>query len=175
MTQDKPAAQPGAEHRKKRHLGGDLIIPVAGLVFTVYYFSTILDSPWTAQVSAFFVGTILIVLTVIFLTKAAIELRRGDADLHAGAIAEPANLAGTRLILLALTIGYIFVIQFTGFTLTTFIFMTAAMGLLTRGKRMGFVVMLSALVSVAGWALFIYAFKTRFPVGPFERLMNHLV
>ena len=46
----------------KRHIGAQLIIPVAALAFTLYYFSTIINSPWTAQVSAFFIGSILILL-----------------------------------------------------------------------------------------------------------------
>ena len=175
MSQDKSAAQPGAEHRQKRHVGGDLIIPIAGLLFTLYYFSTILESPWTAQVSAFFIGSILTLLNLIFLIKTGFELRRGDVDLKTGAIAEPARLIPTRLILLALTIGYIITVQFAGFTLTTFLFMAAAMSLLTRGKRFGFIIALSAVFSLAGWALFIYAFKTRFPIGPFERLMEYLL
>ena len=175
MSQDKSAAQPGAEHREKRHVGGDLIIPIAGLLFTAYYFSTILDSPWTAQVSAFFIGAVLTLLNVIFLIKTGIEFRRGDVDLKAGAAAEPARMIPTRLILLALTIGYIITVQFAGFTLTTFLFMAAAMSLLTRGKRFGFIIALSSVFSLAGWALFIYAFKTRFPIGPFERLMEYLL
>ena len=48
MSQDNPATEPGAEHRKKRHVGGDVIIPIAGLIFTAYYFSTIWNSVWTA-------------------------------------------------------------------------------------------------------------------------------
>ncbi|HSG95607.1 MAG TPA: tripartite tricarboxylate transporter TctB family protein [Afifellaceae bacterium] len=175
MSHDNPAAAPGDGQRQKRHVLGELLIPVAGLIFTAYYFSTIMHSPWTAQVSAFFVGTILSILSLIFLFKTAIGLRRGWSDLKIGPIAEPAGLTGTRLILLALTIGYIFIIQFTGFTLTTFVFMAAAMSLLARGRRIGFIIVLSAVVSVAGWGLFVYAFKTRFPLGPFERLMDYLV
>ena len=47
--------------REKRSIGGDLVIPVAALFFTLYYFLTIIDSPWTAQVSAFFIGESMIV------------------------------------------------------------------------------------------------------------------
>ena len=173
MSQDESAPVP--ESPPSKHVLGDLVIPVAGLIFTVYYFSTILESPWIAQVSAFFVGSILIVLSLIFIVKTAFELRRGDADLKVGRIAEPRRLIGTRFILLALTIGYIFAIHLTGFTLTTFVFMAAAMALLSRGKNILFIVGLSALVSLAGWALFIYAFKQRFPLGPFERLMDYLL
>ena len=112
MSQDKSAAQPGAGHREKRHVGGDLIIPIAGLLFTLYYFSTIWNSVWTAQVSAFFIGAVLTLLNLIFLLKTGIELRRGDVDLKAGAVAEPAGMIPTRLILLALTIGYIVTVHF---------------------------------------------------------------
>ena len=48
------------------------------------------------------------------------------------------------------------------------------MALLSDGKRIGFIIGLSAAVAVAGWALFILAFDTRFPVGPFERLMQSI-
>ncbi len=51
--------QPKSEPREKKHVGGELVIPVAALIFTIYYFVTIIDVPWTAQVSALFVGTIL--------------------------------------------------------------------------------------------------------------------
>lgn len=168
--------EPGGDQpAEKRHIGGELIIPIAGLLFTIYYFSTILESPWTAQVSAFFVGAILIALIVAFLIKVGIERARGTVDLAAGSIAEPTRLLPKRFVLLVLTVGYIFVISYLGFTITTFLFMASAMALLSDGKRIGFIVGLSAAVAVAGWALFILAFETRFPVGPFERLMQSIL
>lgn len=165
----------GSPAGDKRHAGGDLVIPVAGLAFTIYYFSTIIDSPWTAQVSAFFVGAILIALIVAFLLKTALDYRQGSVDVKPGPIADPIGLMPKRLLLLALTVGYIVVIPYLGFTLTTFLFMASAMALLADGRRLGFIVGLSAAVAVGGWALFILAFETRFPFGPFERLMQSVL
>lgn len=159
----------------RRQVGGELIIPIAGLAFTAYYFSTIIDSPWTAQVSAFFIGAILTALILAFLIKTAVAYSRGLVDLRLGALAEPREFMGKRLILFALTVGYIFVIHLLGFTLTTFLFMTTAIAVLAEGRRLGFIVGLSAVVSLAGWALFILAFDTRFPTGLFERLMDSLL
>ena len=167
--------QGGSPAGDKRHVGGELIIPIAGLAFTIYYFSTIIDSPWTAQVSAFFVGAILIALILAFLVKTGIEWTRGAVDLKAGPVAEPIALAPKRIVLLALTIGYIVVIPYLGFTITTFVFMASSMALLSGGKRLGFIVLLSAIVALAGWALFILAFHTRFPAGPFEQLMRSVL
>jgi len=165
----------GSPAGDKRHVGGELIIPIAGLAFTIYYFSTIIDSPWTAQVSAFFVGAILIALILAFLVKTGIEWTRGAVDLKAGPVAEPIALAPKRIVLLALTIGYIVVIPYLGFTITTFVFMTSAMALLSGGKRFVFIATLSAIVALAGWTLFILAFDTRFPAGPFEQLMRSVL
>ena len=162
----------GSPAGDKRHVGGELIIPIAGLLFTIYYFSTIIHSPWTAQVSAFFVGAVLIALIVAFLVKTGLDHRRGLVDFGAGPIAEPLALLPKRLMLLALTVGYIYIIHLLGFTLTTFLFMLAAMALLADGKRLGFITLLSAVVALGGWALFILAFHTRFPAGPFEQLMR---
>ena len=57
------SVEPSPDGPGKKSLGPDLIIPVAAILFTLYYFSTIIDSPWTAQVSAFFVGSILLGLS----------------------------------------------------------------------------------------------------------------
>ncbi|MEK9692167.1 MAG: tripartite tricarboxylate transporter TctB family protein, partial [Rhodospirillaceae bacterium] len=80
-----------------------------------------------------------------------------------------------RLILLGLTLGYILVIPYAGFTLTTFAFLTAGMLTLSNGKKAGFILFLSALLSIGGYLLFIAAFKTRFPMGPIESALKGIL
>jgi len=156
----------------RKSIGGDFVIPVAALVFTLYYFSTIIDSPWTAQVAAFFIGTILIALTVLFLVKSAIAIGRGEADLGMSTLIAPTGLLATRLGLLAITVAYLVLIKWGGFTLTTFGFLLAAMLLLNRGQRGGFITLFALSISLGGYLIFILAFETRFPRGPFEELMQ---
>jgi hypothetical protein len=156
------------EPGERKSIGGDLVVPLAALGFTLYYFSTIIDSPWTAQVAAFFVGTILIALILLFLVKSAIAIARGQADLRIGVLTAPTGLLPTRLALLAITTAYLVLIEWGGFTLTTFAFLLAAMLLLNRARRAGFILGLSLAVSLAGFLIFILAFDTRFPRGPFE-------
>jgi hypothetical protein len=81
----------------------------------------------------------------------------------------------TRLFLLALAIGYIVVISWLGFTITTFLFLFMAMALLNKGERMKLSLIVAAALSVSGYLLFIVAFKTRFPFGPFENLLEPLL
>jgi len=169
MTEADPGGKP-----EKRHIGGELVIPVAALLFTGYYFTTIIDVPWTAQVSAFFVGTVLSICILVFLGRVALMVRRGEADLNMGGLVAPLSYMPKRLILLALTIAYIFFIQWGGFTLTTFFFLALAMLTLNEGKRPGLIVGLAATIAICGWLLFIVAFETRFPEGPFEHLMKGL-
>jgi ABC-type xylose transport system permease subunit len=165
------------EHRspRGRHtypVGGDLIIPIAAVAFTLYYFSSIISSPWEAQVNAFFVGSILIVLVVVQLVRSGRMLLTGEGDLSLGALLGPTAMLRKRLLLLALTIGYVVVIEWLGFTLTTFLFLTAAMFLLNDGRRPGFIVGLAAALALGGYLLFIVAFQTRFPMGPLEHLLG---
>ena len=63
--------QSGRQKPEPRAIGGELIIPVAALALTIYYFTTIIDVPWSAQVSAFFVGAILILLIMVLHTHCA--------------------------------------------------------------------------------------------------------
>ena len=167
--------QTGSDKKDKKPIGGELVIPVAALFFTFYYFWTIVDVPWTAQVSAFFVGSILIVLIGIFLVKCIARIRSGEASLEIGPLFQPASYIPKRLALLGLTIGFIFFVQHLGFTITVFLFLSLSMLLLSNGQKKVFILSLSAVLSLAGWALFIWAFNTRFPAGPFENMMKGLL
>ncbi len=167
--------QPNPETLEKKHVGGELVIPVAALIFTIYYFSTITDVPWIAQVSALFVGTILIVLIGIFIVKTVKSVRRGDADFGMQALVQPVSYVPKRLILFGITLGFIVFVEHLGFTITSFLFLCSAMLLLSNGRNKVLVFTLAATLSLAGWALFIWAFETRFPAGPFENLMKGLL
>ena len=166
---------PKSNGREKKHVGGDFIIPVAGLIFISYYFSTIMNSPWYAQVSALFIGSVLIVVSVIFLAKTLLAIKRGEADFGLNRLVEPRTIMPKRLGLFGLTIAYIFLVDWGGFTLTTFAFLSSAMMLLTGGRNWKFILGLSAALSVGGYFLFVYAFAVRFPKGPFEILMAQVM
>ncbi len=156
----------------KKHLGGELVIPVTALLFTAYYFTTIIDVPFSAQVSALFVGSILILCVVALLVRSTLQIRRGEADLGLGGLMQPVSYIPKRLIMLGLTLAYIFLIQWGGFTITTFAFLLCAMLTLNEGRRKGFILLLALFLSLGGWLLFVVAFETRFPEGPFELLMK---
>ncbi len=159
---------------EKKSLGAELIFPVAALVFTLYYFSTIYNSPWTAQVAAFFVGAILIALVLVFIGRVVMMKARGEADLGMRDIVEPLSILPIRFGLIGLTILFTIAIDWGGFTLTSFVFMTLSMIMLNRGKSKGLAALVAACFSLAGYLLFIVAFEIRFPHGPFENLIDGL-
>jgi hypothetical protein len=162
------------ESGRPRAVGGELILPAAAVVFALYYFSTIREVPWTAQVSAVLVGSVLIVLCLTFAIRTALAVRRGEATLGFGPLVAPRHLIVKRLALLALTVGYIYVIDWLGFTITSFLFLASAMLLLSGGRRRARIMTIAAGLSLGGYLLFIVAFETRFPAGPFETLMKAL-
>lgn len=165
---------PSHDRHEKTPLGGDLLIPVAAVVFTLYYFSTIIDSPWTAQVSAFFIGAVLITLCLVFFVAVGVRLRRGAATLGLAPLIQPRAIVPKRAILFALTLAYIFIIEWGGFTITTFLFLCLAMLVLSGGRNRRFIVGLAAVLSVGGYLLFVVAFERHFPEGPFEALYESL-
>lgn len=160
---------------ERKPIGGELLIPVAAVLFTLYYFTTIVDVPFTAQASALFVGSILLFLCFALFVRILLGVRRGDLSLRIGALIEPVSFVPKRLILLGLTIAYIFVVDWLGFTLTTFLFLALSMTVLNGSKSKGFIAALSAVLALAGWLLFVVAFETRFPAGPFEQLMQKVL
>ncbi|NNU81087.1 hypothetical protein HMH01_11635 [Halovulum dunhuangense] len=161
--------------RPERQLGGELIIPVLAVAFTLYYFTTIWNSPWTAQVSAFLIGGILLFCCALFVLRSAILLKKREASLGISRLFNREDIASGRLWLLLLTIAYCVLIDLGGFTLTTFFFLFLSMAVLAKGERLGLIAALSATMALGGWALFIWAFDTRFPRGPFENLMQGII
>ena len=160
---------------EKKHIGSDLVIPAVALAFTLYYFSTIINSPWTAQVSAFFIGAVLIALIGTFFIYSLLSLRRGEADLGFQRLTEPLSFIPRRAALFALTMFFIFFVEWGGFTITVFIFLSGAMLLLSRGRNWKFILALSAVLAIGGYFLFVYAFEVRFPKGPFEMMMAQVL
>lgn len=156
----------------RRQIGGELIIPVAALVFTLYYFWSIVDSPWTAQVNAFLVGTILIAVVAIFLISRARLLFAGKVTLGVSNLLAPYDMIGKRLGFIGLTVAYLIIIHWLGFTLTTFLFMWGSMMLLAGGKRPVFHGVIALIMAGVGWGVFIALFEERLPKGPVEHILK---
>ena len=163
-----------AEKPERKSIGGELILPIGAFIFTLYYFYTIIDVPRIAQISAFFVGTILMVLLMILAVRIGKEVKAGTADLRLGRLVEPHSFIPARLALLGLTLGFIFFIEWLGFTIIVFLFLVLAMLLLSKGRNKGMIFSVAAVLAIGGYLLFIVAFNTRFPAGPFEQLMEKL-
>lgn len=174
-TQDRPATEGSQEQEEpKRQMGGELIIPVLALAFTLYYISTVIDSPWTAQLNAFLVGSVLIVLVLAFFAYAAREVLSGQATLGASNLLAPYEILPKRAGFIALTLAYLVVMQWLGLTLTTFLFMAASMLLLGGGRRPLLALGAAAVMAVTALVVFIILFQKRFPKGPVEYLMQAL-
>ncbi|WP_227271665.1 tripartite tricarboxylate transporter TctB family protein [Roseobacter weihaiensis] len=159
-------------NRAPRHLGADLVIPILAVVFTLYFFSTIWNSPWTAQVSAFSIGGVLLFICLLFFIKVTGQLRRGEGRLTFTSLVNFEDIRSGRVALIGTTIGFCVLIDTLGFTLTTFLFLWLSMAILGAFKRLGRVTITSAILAFGGWAVFILAFETRFPRGWFEQTMQ---
>lgn len=163
------------ERKTPGSAGAELIIPVVGCIFTLYYFSTIIDSPWTAQVSTFFIGCVLILCSAVVIFRIVREIRAGTKTFDFDILITPLDFVTKRVVLLVLTVAFIPFTQIAGFTLTTFGFLFLATALLQEGRKLGHIAALSTFLAVAGWAVFVYAFEIRFPNGPFEYLMGRIL
>jgi len=165
-------SEPSPTKPARKEVGGELILPVAAVLFTIYYFTTIQEVPWTAQASAVLVGGILIVLCLALAVRTFLGVARGEQSLGFVPLIAPRAYIGKRLVLLALTLGYIAFIDWLGFTLTTFIFLGAGMLVLGNGRRPALILVLSAILAIGGYLLFVVAFQTRFPVGVVDAMLK---
>ena len=165
----------GSNEPEPQGVGGQLIIPAAGILFTLYYASTIWNSPFEAQVAAIFVGSILVLLSSIFIVRHLLRWRAGEISLRLDDLLGRRIMLVKRLTLFALTLAYMWFIGDLGFTITTFLFLASAMMLLSGIRRPFLSIGIAAGAAFAGYLLFILAFDTRFPRGPFEQLVERII
>jgi len=159
---------------EKRQIGGELIIPVLALGFTLYYISSVINSPWSAKVNAYMVGSVLIALVLIFIAYAAREVVQRRATLGASNLLEPYEILPKRLGFIAISFGYLVVIHWLGFTLTTFLFLAGSMLLLGGGRRPLVCLSAAAVMAAVALVVFVILFQKRFPKGPVEYLVQAL-
>lgn len=154
-----------------RSLGAEMVIPVTAMAFAIYYVTAIWGLPWEAQVNGLFLSLSVwvtggIVLVRVFRRRLVEEGSAFGFEKLIGS----GTMVRQRLGLIALTIGYIVILPWLGFTLTTAVFLAVAM--VHLGVRAwGRIAVISASLSLLGWGIFIVALNSRLPRGPFEKLM----
>ena len=165
--------------KQVRNILPDCIIPALALIFTVYYLTTITEVPWISQASAIVVSGLLLLAIFAFIIRSVWRIRHHQETLQVeGAFQELLGYmptSGRRILLLAFTIGYVWIIERLGFTLTTFAFVFAAIVLLSSLANWKRALIISFSCSVIGYIVFVYFFKTRFPTGPIEDWLQGLI
>jgi len=164
---------------KPRNILPDCIIPALASIFTIYYLTTITEVPWISQASAIVVSGLLLLSILAFVIRSVWRVRRHQETLRLeGSFQDLLGYLPTsarRIGLLLLAIAYVLAIEKLGFTLTTFIFVFAAIILLSSLANWKRALIISLSCSVIGYIVFVYLFKTRFPVGPIEHWLQGII
>jgi hypothetical protein len=174
QTEDTHLAEIG-QAPAKPNIAGELIIPVLGVLFTIYYIVTVLDSPWTAQVNAFMVGSLLILTALIFFIKKIHALWVGVAILEIPSLAVSNAMRSNQLRFTLLILAYLGVLEVFGFVLATVLFFFLSMCMLDAGRRPFLKLSIAIFLSLIGYVVFISMFQTRLPKGPIEAMLAGLV
>ena len=174
QTKDAHLAETG-QAPDKPNIAGELIIPVLGVLFTIYYIVTVLDSPWTAQVNAFMVGSLLILTALIFFIKKIHSLWGGVAILEISPLAVSNAMRSNQLRFSLLILAYLSVLEVIGFVLATVLFFFLSMCMLGAGRRPFLKLLIAIFMSLIGYVVFILMFQTRLPKGPVETILAGLV
>jgi len=159
--------------KTKAPLGADLVIPALALGFALYFFISIADLAWEAKANGVLIGALLVFLIAVQLARMARQLARGEGDLRADSLWQPADVTGKRLGMIAVTMAFIAALPWLGLTLALLIAMFAALRIMGVRKR-STLVWLPLAIATAAYAMFIVALDADFPRGPVEQLLGPL-
>ena len=163
------------KNQGKHNVAGECVIPLMGILFTVYYVYSIVDAPWTAQVNAVLVGTTLILVSTLFLIKKFHLLSMGTVEFKVSVTSFLSALKTPQTAFIATSFLYLIFIDFLGFTLTTTLFFWSSMMILGDGKRPYHKACLSLIMALIGYAVFIVMFETRLPIGTLEQILGKVI
>ncbi|MEH6738771.1 MAG: tripartite tricarboxylate transporter TctB family protein [Sulfitobacter sp.] len=157
--------------RPKKKVGADLIIPVLASLYAIYYVASVWDFPPEAQRSGIFLASLLLFLTSLFLIRTVVRVVQNRLEWEFASVLGPREGRDRRLGFFLLIIGYLLIVQWGGFTLTTFLFLLFGSMLagLTPFRK---AVLFAGVSSLGGWLFFIVILGTRFPRGPFEKFVT---
>ena len=167
MASDTPTRQP-------RNVLPDLVIPALALAFTAYYLTTITEVPWLAQASAVTVSCLLILAIAAYAVRTASRIAHGSETIRLPELTLVSMVTVRRFALLTLAVAYVLLIGNLGFTLTTTVFIFLAIIVLSSAANWRRAALMSVGCSAAGYLVFIYFFKTRFPMGFIEKTLQGL-
>lgn len=153
-----------------KRYGADLILPVAASLYALYYMASVWDFPPEAQRSGIALAGLLLTFTTLFFIRTAWGAIAGGWRFDLSPILGAPEDRLRRLLFVCMIFAYLAVAPHGGFTLTTFGFLFGA-GLLAGIGSVKRALVFAAVAALAGWAFFIALLGTRFPEGPFERLV----
>ena len=156
---------------RKTPLGADLVIPVLALGFAAYFFVDIAELAWDAKANGVLIGTVLLILIAVQLARTGRQLARGEGNLRADPLWQPAEVAGKRLGMVLVTVAFIAALPWLGLTLGLFTALLAALAVMGV-RRPAVLVGLPAAVAAAAYLLFILLLQSEFPHGPIEKLLS---
>lgn len=157
-----------------RRFGADLILPVGASLYAIYYVASVWDFPPEAQQSGLFLAGLLLTLSALFFVRTAFAALRERWVFDLSPVLGPVEGRRGRALFVAIAVAYPFLAPFLGFTLGTFVVM--ALGAWVNGLRPARkAVLFGAGGALAGWLFFIVLLGTRFPEGPFERLVGWVI
>lgn len=158
----------------RKRVGSDLILPVVGTCYAIYYVASVWDFPVEARRSGLFLAGLLIILCSLFFLRTAIQALRGKVEWEFTALLGPREGRLQRFGFLVLIGAYLMFVQTLGFTISTFLFLLIG-SLLAGIPGLRKALVFSAVASILGYLFFIQLLGTRFPRGPFEQLVTALV
>ena len=151
--------------------GADLIIPALALAFAGYFFFSIADLAWEAKANGVVIGAILVLLIAVQLIRIGMRVQRGEADLKADPVWQPADALPKRIGMVLITIAFIATMDWLGVTLGLLLGLFAALWVMgVRNRRA--LILVPLIVAAAVYLLFVVALQSDIPHGPIEKLLS---
>jgi hypothetical protein len=153
----------------------ELIIPVAAILFALYYLSTVWALPFQAKVVGIYVSAAIGILSLILFVRFAGQIASRQKSLSfRGFFSEPVNEI-RRWGVMGATALFIALMPFTGFVVTMFFYVLTIVLLVGGREKLRAAFIIAFSITAIAFAIFILAVNVRFPLSAVDELLKALV
>lgn len=148
----------------------ELVIPLVSSLFAIYYLSTIWSLPTEARMNGTLLSASVFLLSFFLLIRYFLKAK------YSGIVVGIKNITGTpkmaikRLGGLLIMISYVVLMPVLGYLLCTLLFFMATVFIL-GGSSIKTTIIFSAVMSLIGYIVFIFALGVSLPHGVLENIM----
>lgn len=149
----------------------ELVIPIGGLLFSLYYVSTVQDLPFQARVVGVYISVALFALALLLFIRFVRDVIAGRRSLGVQGFLSRTDVEMKRWLVFGSALLLVVLMPIFGFVLSLFLFVATTAFIIGGVARLPMAVLTATVLTSIAFGVFIVLVEVRFPLSEIDRTL----